>query len=74
MTEPTIPLDTQLRFVAIHQRHLTDDFNYYKKLLRAYEDEFIHLWIAISILGLMNIVLAYKLTKLEGRTYNGNTT
>jgi hypothetical protein len=63
-----IPSDVQFRLISIHQQHLTQEFEFYKTLLKSHEIELTCLTLALVGLAITNYYLYTRLKNLEKLT------
>ena len=70
--ELRIPSDTQLKFVTIHQQHLTKEFDYHKQVLKAHEIELAWVSVVLVILIGIDYYVLMRLRKVE-REDNGHS-
>lgn len=66
--EVRIPSDVQFRLISIHQQHLTQEFEFYKTLLKAHEVELMCVSVLLVGLVITNYYLYTRIKKVERLT------
>jgi hypothetical protein len=63
--EVRIPSDVQFRLISIHQQHLTQEFQFYKMLLKSHEIELMCVSLVLVGLAITNYYLYTRIKKVE---------
>lgn len=70
-TTPVIPSDLQLKWVTIHQQHLSQQYDLITKLVRSHETELALMWCATLGLTVATAILYLELRKVSSGSYRG---